>query len=96
MTDRPASKLRPGFVAAAALALVLTVSALSDSAVARNRARHIGHATAGLARIGDEVRFSGDGFERTWRVVDSFPDGLLLRRGDDLSYVDPHEVVRAE
>lgn len=96
MTDRPVSKLRPGFIAAAALGLALIVSALSDSAVARNRSRLAGLAATTAPRIGDEVRFSGDGFERTWRVADSFPDGLLLRRGEDLSYVDPCEVIRAK
>lgn len=93
------AKLRPGVIAGATVAVALTVSALSDSTASRNAASPIAHrplSDADRPRAGETVQFAGDGFNLAWKVVDSRPDGLLIQRGEDLSYVDPRDVARLE
>jgi len=99
MSDRSALKLRPGLVAGGTVALALAVGILSEpeespAAVPPPVLRLMGDAER--PKAGETVRYDGDGFARAWRVVDSQPDVLLLRRGEDLTYVSPFDVARAD
>jgi len=94
--DRSAWRIRPGFIAAIILILLLCV----DLDVVRGRgtaslmrsSRPVLEATVeGRVDIGDEVCYRHD--RRMYKVVGTWPTTALIRRGDDVIYADVSDLV---
>jgi hypothetical protein len=94
--DRSSWRIRPGFLAAIMLILVLgvdldVVRGRGTASLTRSARLGPSELIEGRVNIGDEVRYRHD--RRTYKVLATWPTTALIRRGDEVIYADSSDLI---